>query len=109
MAGRGLDEHGLRRKVVGKLNKLPGVVAKKYHPGGYGSSGFPDLMVFFYRGDELEGGTLLCELKRPDGSGKLTPLQTRTHSLLELVGHDVLVASSLEEILDEMRERGYAG
>jgi hypothetical protein len=109
MSTRGLDEHGLRRKVIKKLNAMPLVVAKKIHGSARGGSGFPDLLVVFgaYRGADLVGRTMIVELKSPKGSGELTALQSHTIDKINETGNTVLVCTSLEEIVEAMEGAGY--
>jgi hypothetical protein len=112
-----LTEHALSAKLKRTLDKMPGVFAFKIHGGQYQRAGLPDWCVLF-RGRIIRhvagstryiavSRTLFVELKSPKGRGKLTELQTATHKKIEGVGHDVIVVTSVDEVLAAMKERGY--
>lgn len=112
-----LTEHALSRKLKARLDKMPGVFAFKIHGGQYQKAGLPDWCITFVglygnrlepRGSDFRSGkTLFVELKSPKGNGKLTELQEATHKRLVASGGEVVVATSVDQVIQSMENMGY--
>lgn len=104
-----MTEHALSAKLRKKLNTMPGVFAFKIHGGSMQAAGLPDWCILFskYTGDWHTAVTMFVELKSPRGSGMLTKLQSTTHKKMDNAGHPVIVATSVEQVVEQMKVSGY--
>lgn len=110
-----LTEHALSKKLKARLDKMPGVFAFKIHGGQYQRAGLPDWCILFSQVTRLRFDgptiqvprTLFVELKSPKGRGKLTDLQSMTHLKINKIGHKVIVAKSVDEVIEAMEQMGH--
>lgn len=91
MPRRGLREKDLQKKIREYFVHQGCLVVKLTMLGGYGSSGWPDLLIL-----EPEAKAFFIEVKTL--TGKLTPLQQKRHQQLRNLGFRVLVVRSLEDL-----------
>lgn len=86
-------EQILARDVSKWLGKQPGVWYVKIHGGPYQRAGIWDFLVC------VRGRMLAIELKNPNGSNDLSPLQRLEGRHMEAAGAQILVARSFEEVV----------
>lgn len=80
------------------LKTVPGCFAWKTHGGVYGTAGIPDIIAC------VDGRFFAFEVKT--ASGKTTPLQQATIRKILAAGGTALVARSVDEVRDALRDSG---
>ena len=78
------------QKQCTKLARLNRIVVRKIHAENY--KGFPDLILVF----PITGKVVFVEMKRPDGTGKLSKLQEREIARLRKQGASAYECDSYE-------------
>lgn len=80
------------------LKTVPRCFAWKTHGGVYGTAGIPDIIAC------VDGRFFAFEVKT--ASGKATPLQQATIRKILAAGGTALVARSVDEVRDALRDSG---
>ena len=80
------------------LKNVPRCFAWKTHGGVYGTAGIPDIIAC------VDGRFFAFEVKT--ASGKATPLQQATIRKILAAGGTALVARSVDEVRDALRDSG---
>ena len=84
--------------IMRLLKRTPRCFAWKEHGGMYGSAGIPDVICC------VDGRFFAFEVKT--ASGKTTPLQQATIRKILAAGGTALVARSVDEVRDALRDSG---
>ena len=84
--------------IMRLLKRTPRCFAWKEHGGMYGSAGIPDVICC------VDGRFFAFEVKT--ASGKATPLQQATVRKILAAGGTALVARSVDEVRDALRDSG---
>jgi hypothetical protein len=84
----------IAQAIIRRLREIPGVIVRKRHGTAMGVGGDPDLY------GTISGRHFEIEVKRPDPSSRLTPLQSIRIEQWRQAGALVGVARSVEEALE---------
>ncbi len=90
------DEHGLKKALCKELKKLPNTYVTDNLANSMTGRGKPDLIVLH------NGYTLYIELKHPNGKSVPREEQKIVHSKIRKAGGYVLVARSIDRVLDAL-------
>ncbi len=89
-----LLESALESSLKAKIKRAGGLCYKFTSPG---TAGVPDRLII------LNGRILFAELKRPDGKGRLSPIQKARIAEMRRCGAQVYVVDSQEAVDDIIR------
>ena len=93
-----MAEKDIVQSILRFLKAVPGCFAWKIHGGVYGTAGIPDIIAC------VDGRFFAFEVKT--ASGKATPLQQATIRKILAAGGTALVARSVDEVRDALRDSG---
>ena len=93
-----MTEKDIVQSILRFLKAVPGCFAWKIHGGVYGTAGIPDIIAC------VDGRFFAFEVKT--ASGKATPLQQATIRKILAAGGTALVARSVDEVRDALRDSG---
>ena len=93
-----MAEKDIVQSILRFLKAVPGCFAWKIHGGVYGTAGIPDIIAC------VDGRFFAFEVKA--ASGKATPLQQATIRKILAAGGTALVARSVDEVRDALRDSG---
>ena len=93
-----MAEKDIVQSILRFLKAVPGCFAWKIHGGVYGTAGIPDIIAC------VDGRFFAFEVKT--ASGKTTPLQQATIRKILAAGGTALVARSVDEVRDALRDSG---
>ena len=93
-----MAEKDIVQSILRFLKAVPGCFAWKIHGGVYGTAGIPDIIAC------VDGRFFAFEVKT--ASGKATPLQQATIRKILAAGGTALVARSVDEVRDALRDCG---
>ena len=93
-----MAEKDIVQSILRFLKAVPGCFAWKIHGGVYGTAGIPDIIAC------VDGRFFAYEVKT--AGGKATPLQQATIRKILAAGGTALVARSVDEVRDALRDSG---
>lgn len=93
-----MAEKDIVANILRFLKTVPGCFAWKTHGGVYGTAGIPDIIAC------VDGRFFAFEVKT--ASGKATQLQQATIRKILAAGGTALVARSVDEVRDALRDSG---